>query len=51
MDCVEHMLQVTNIEKSYGKQVLFDGVSFTVNRASASASSAGTATGKRRSFA
>ncbi|MGE5173099.1 MAG: ATP-binding cassette domain-containing protein [Betaproteobacteria bacterium] len=25
------MLQVTNIEKSYGKQVLFDGVSFTVN--------------------
>jgi ATP-binding cassette subfamily F protein 3 len=26
------MLQVTNIEKSYGKQVLFDGVSFTVNQ-------------------
>jgi ATP-binding cassette subfamily F protein 3 len=25
------MLQVTNIEKSYGKQVLFDGVSFTVS--------------------
>ncbi len=25
------MLQVTNIEKSYGKQVLFEGVSFTVN--------------------
>jgi ATP-binding cassette subfamily F protein 3 len=25
------MLQVTNIEKSYGKQVLFDGISFTVN--------------------
>ena len=25
------MLQVTNIEKSYGKQVLFDGVSFTIN--------------------
>ena len=25
------MLQVTNLEKSYGKQVLFDGVSFTVN--------------------
>jgi ATP-binding cassette subfamily F protein 3 len=25
------MLQVTNIEKSYGKQVLFDGVSFNVN--------------------
>jgi ATP-binding cassette subfamily F protein 3 len=25
------MLQVTNIEKSYGKQVLFDGVGFTVN--------------------
>jgi len=25
------MLQVTNIEKSYGKQMLFDGVSFTVN--------------------
>ena len=25
------MLQVTNIDKSYGKQVLFDGVSFTVN--------------------
>jgi ATP-binding cassette subfamily F protein 3 len=25
------MLQVTNIEKAYGKQVLFDGVSFTVN--------------------
>src|SRR5512143_771635 len=25
------MLQVTNIEKSYGKQRLFDGVSFTVN--------------------
>jgi ATP-binding cassette subfamily F protein 3 len=25
------MLQVTNIEKSYGKQLLFDGVSFTVN--------------------
>jgi ATP-binding cassette subfamily F protein 3 len=25
------MLQVTNVEKSYGKQVLFDGVSFTVN--------------------
>jgi ATP-binding cassette subfamily F protein 3 len=25
------MLQVTNIEKSYGKQKLFDGVSFTVN--------------------
>lgn len=25
------MLQVTNIEKSYGKQTLFDGVSFTVN--------------------
>ncbi len=27
----QHMLQVTNIEKSYGKQVLFDGVGFTVN--------------------
>ena len=25
------MLQVTNIEKSYGKQVRFDGVGFTVN--------------------
>jgi ATP-binding cassette subfamily F protein 3 len=25
------MLQVTNVEKSYGKQVLFDGVSFTIN--------------------
>jgi ATP-binding cassette subfamily F protein 3 len=25
------MLQVTNIQKSYGKQVLFDGVGFTVN--------------------
>src|SRR5512140_2984428 len=25
------MLQVTNIEKSYGKQMLFDGVGFTVN--------------------
>jgi len=25
------MIQVTNIEKSYGKQVLFDGVSFTIN--------------------
>ncbi len=25
------MLQVTNIEKSYGKQLLFDGVSFTIN--------------------
>jgi len=25
------MLQVTNIEKSYGKQMLFDGVSFTIN--------------------
>ncbi len=25
------MLQVTNIEKSYGRQVLFDGVSFTIN--------------------
>jgi ATP-binding cassette subfamily F protein 3 len=25
------MLQVTNIEKSYGKQLLFDGISFTVN--------------------
>lgn len=25
------MLQVANIEKSYGKQVLFDGVGFTVN--------------------
>lgn len=25
------MLQVSNIEKSYGKQTLFDGVSFTVN--------------------
>lgn len=25
------MLQVTNIEKSYGKQLLFDGVSFVVN--------------------
>src|SRR5512142_1474253 len=25
------MLQVSNLEKSYGKQVLFDGVSFTVN--------------------
>ncbi len=25
------MLQVTNIEKSYGKQVLFDGAGFTVN--------------------
>jgi ATP-binding cassette subfamily F protein 3 len=25
------MLQVTNIEKSYGKQALFDGVGFTVN--------------------
>ncbi len=25
------MLQVTNIQKSYGKQLLFDGVSFTVN--------------------
>ncbi len=25
------MLQVTNIEKSYGKQMLFDGVCFTVN--------------------
>ena len=25
------MLQVTNIEKSYGKQVLFDGVGFTIN--------------------
>jgi ATP-binding cassette, subfamily F, member 3 len=25
------MLQVTNIEKSYGKQVLFDGVSFTIS--------------------
>jgi ATP-binding cassette, subfamily F, member 3 len=25
------MLQVTNIEKSYGKQLLFDGVGFTVN--------------------
>jgi ATP-binding cassette subfamily F protein 3 len=25
------MLQVTNLEKSYGKQVLFEGVSFTVN--------------------
>ncbi len=25
------MLQVTNIKKSYGKQVLFDGVGFTVN--------------------
>jgi ATP-binding cassette subfamily F protein 3 len=25
------MLQVTNIEKSYGKQALFDGVSFTIN--------------------
>src|SRR5512146_515789 len=25
------MLQVTNIEKSFGKQVLFDGVGFTVN--------------------
>ena len=25
------MLQVTNLEKSYGKQLLFDGVSFTVN--------------------
>jgi ATP-binding cassette subfamily F protein 3 len=25
------MLQVTNIEKSYGKQLLFDGVTFTVN--------------------
>ncbi len=25
------MLQVTNIEKSYGKQTLFDGVGFTVN--------------------
>jgi ATP-binding cassette subfamily F protein 3 len=25
------MLQVTNLEKSYGKQVLFDGVGFTVN--------------------
>ncbi len=25
------MLQAANIEKSYGKQVLFDGVSFTVN--------------------
>src|SRR5574341_2515664 len=25
------MIQVTNIEKSYGKQVLFDGVGFTVN--------------------
>ncbi len=27
----QRMLQVTNIEKSYGKQVLFDGVGFTVN--------------------
>ncbi len=25
------MLQVTNIEKSYGKQTLFDGVGFTIN--------------------
>ena len=25
------MLQVTNIDKSYGKQLLFAGVSFTVN--------------------
>ncbi|HAS52723.1 MAG TPA: hypothetical protein DCS42_00680 [Nitrospiraceae bacterium] len=25
------MLQVTNIEKNYGKQMLFDGVSFTIN--------------------
>lgn len=25
------MLQVTNLKKSYGKQTLFDGVSFTVN--------------------
>ncbi len=25
------MLQVTNLEKSFGKQLLFDGVSFTVN--------------------
>src|SRR6202142_2693799 len=25
------MLQVANIEKSYGKQVLFDGVGFTIN--------------------
>ncbi|NTW68178.1 MAG: ABC-F family ATP-binding cassette domain-containing protein, partial [Nitrospirae bacterium] len=25
------MLQVTNIEKSYGKQLLFDGVGFTIN--------------------
>ena len=25
------MLQITNLEKSYGKQLLFDGVSFTVN--------------------
>lgn len=25
------MLQVTNIQKSYGKQVLFDGVGFTIN--------------------
>ena len=25
------MLQVTNIEKNYGKQTLFDGVSFTIN--------------------
>ncbi|HXY55276.1 MAG TPA: ATP-binding cassette domain-containing protein [Nitrospirota bacterium] len=25
------MLQVTNIEKSYGKQLLFDGVSFAIN--------------------
>ena len=27
----QRMLQVTNIEKSYGKQTLFDGVGFTVN--------------------
>jgi len=25
------MLQITNIEKSYGKQLLFDGVNLTVN--------------------
>lgn len=25
------MLQITNLEKSYGKQVLFEGVSFTIN--------------------
>lgn len=25
------MLQIANVEKSYGKQVLFDGVSFTIN--------------------